>query len=55
MMSLTTWTRRILSPVTLYSVIGTVLCHCVTRPVMVADMWPTSLTPDYSNPVAHSC
>jgi hypothetical protein len=37
MMSSTMWSRRVLSPTTLHSVIGTVLCHCVTRPVVVAD------------------
>jgi hypothetical protein len=55
MMSSTTWTRRVLSPATLHSVIGTVLCRCVTRPVVVADKWPTSLTPGHSSPVAQSC
>jgi hypothetical protein len=52
MMSSTAWARRVLSPVTLHSVIGTVLCRCVTRPVVVADRWPTSLTPGCSSPVA---
>jgi hypothetical protein len=41
MMSSTAWTRRVLSPATLHLVIGTVLYHYVTRPVVVADRWPT--------------
>jgi hypothetical protein len=49
------WVRRILSPATLYSVIGTVLCRCVTRPTAVADRWPTTLTPGCSRSVAQSC
>jgi hypothetical protein len=36
-MSSTAWSRRVLSPATLHSVIGTVMCHCVTRPVAVVD------------------
>jgi hypothetical protein len=44
MMSLIAWARRILSPSTLHWVIGTVLCRCVTRPVVVADRWPTPAT-----------
>jgi hypothetical protein len=52
MMSSMTWARRILSPAMLYSVIGTVLCRCVTRPVVVADRWHTSLMPGGSSPVA---
>jgi hypothetical protein len=55
MMSSTAWARRILSPVTLHSAIGTVLCRCVTRPIAVADRWPTTLTPGCSHPVAQSC
>jgi hypothetical protein len=55
MMSSTAWVRRDLSPTTLHSVIGMVLCRCVTRPVAVADRWSTSLTPGCSSPVAQSC
>jgi hypothetical protein len=44
-MSSTAWARRVLSPATLHSVIGTVLCRCVTRPIMVADRWPMVVTP----------
>jgi hypothetical protein len=44
MMSSTVWARRVLSPATLHSVIGMVLCRCVTRPVAVANRWPTALT-----------
>jgi hypothetical protein len=55
MMSSTAWARRVLSPATLHSVIGTVLCHCVTRPVVVANRWPTVLTSGCSRPVAQSC
>jgi hypothetical protein len=55
MMSSTAWARRVLSPVTLHSVIGTVLCHYVTRPVAVADRWPTALTPGCSRTVGQSC
>jgi hypothetical protein len=55
MMSSTVWTRRVLSPATPHSVIDTVLCHCVTRHVVVADRWPTSLMPGCSSPVAQSC
>jgi hypothetical protein len=55
MMSSTMWAHRVLSPVTLHSVIGTMLCYCVTRLVVVADRWPTSLTLDYSSPVPYSC
>jgi hypothetical protein len=54
MMSSMAWAHRVLSPAMLHSVIGTVLCHCVTRPVVVADRWPTSLTPGCSRPVAQS-
>jgi heme A synthase len=49
MMSFTTWAHRVLSPATLYSVIGLVLCRCVTRPATVADRRPTTLTPGCSN------
>jgi hypothetical protein len=54
MMSSTTWARRVLSPATLHSVIGTMLCPCVTRLIVVADRWPTSLTSGCSSPVAQS-
>jgi hypothetical protein len=50
-MSSTAWACRILSPATLHSVIGTVLCRCVTRPVAVANRWPPALTPGCSRPV----
>jgi hypothetical protein len=53
-MSSTTWARQLLSPATLHSVIGTVLCRCVTSPVAVADRWPTALVPGYSRTIAHS-
>jgi hypothetical protein len=49
------WTCRVLLPATLHLVIGTVLCRCVTRPVAVADRWPTALTPSCSHIVAQSC
>jgi hypothetical protein len=52
MMSSTVWARRVLSPATQHSIIGAVLCHCVTRPVAVADRCPTMLTPGCSHPVA---
>jgi hypothetical protein len=55
MISLTAWARRVLLSATLHSVIDTVLSGCVTRPVVVADRWPTSLTPGCSCPVAQSC
>jgi hypothetical protein len=55
MMSSTVWTCRALSPATLHSVIGTVLCRCVTRPVAVADKWPTALTTCCSRPIGQSC
>jgi hypothetical protein len=54
MMSSMVWARRVLSSVTLHSVIGTVLCRCVTRSVAVADRWPTALTPGCNRPVAQS-
>jgi hypothetical protein len=54
MMSSTTWASRVLSPATLHSVFDTVLCHYITRPIAVADMWPTSLTPGCGSPVAQS-
>jgi hypothetical protein len=50
-----TWARRVLSPATLYSVIGTVLCRCVTRPVAVANKLPTALMQGCNRPVALSC
>jgi hypothetical protein len=37
MMSSMTRVRRVLSPVTLHSVISTVSCCCVTRPIAVAN------------------
>jgi hypothetical protein len=55
MISSMAWARRILSPATLHSVIGTVMCRCVTRPVAVADRWPTALMSGCSRPVAQSC
>jgi hypothetical protein len=55
MLSSTAWARRVLSPATLHSVIGTVLFRCVTRPVVVADRWPTTLVPGCSRIVAQSC
>jgi hypothetical protein len=55
MMSSTVWARRVLSPITLHSVISTMLCHCVTRPIAVADRWPTAVAPGCSHPVAQSC
>jgi hypothetical protein len=55
MISSTVWVRRVLSSVILHSIIGTMLYHCVTRPVAVADMWPTMLTPGYNRPVTQSC
>jgi hypothetical protein len=55
MMSSTTWACRVLSPATLHSIIGTVLCCCVTRPVAVADRWPTVLAPGCSCTEAQSC
>jgi hypothetical protein len=54
-MSSTAWARRVLSPATLHSVIVTVLCRCVTRPIVVVDRWPSVLTPGCSRPVAQSC
>jgi hypothetical protein len=55
MMSSTAWVSRILLPATLHSVFDTVLRRCVSRPVEVADWWPTSLTPGCNSPVAQSC
>jgi hypothetical protein len=55
MMSSTTWARWVVLPATLHSVIITVLCRCVTRPIAVADRWPTALTLGCSRPVAQSC
>jgi hypothetical protein len=54
-MSSTAWAHRVLSPATQHSVIGTMLCRCITRPVVVADRWPTTLMLDCSHPVAQSC
>jgi hypothetical protein len=54
MMSLMAWASRVLSPATLHSVFDTVLRRCVTRPIEVADRWPTSLTLGCSSPVAQS-
>jgi hypothetical protein len=53
-MSSTVWARRVLSSAALHSVIGTILCRCVTSPIAVADRWPTALTPGYSRTVAHN-
>jgi hypothetical protein len=55
MMSFTAWARRVLSPTTLHSVIGSVLCRCVTRPAAVVDRRPTTLTPSCSSHAAQSC
>jgi hypothetical protein len=55
MMPSSAWARRVLSPVTLHSVIVTVLCHCVTRPVAVADRWPTALMLGCGRSVTQSC
>jgi hypothetical protein len=55
MMSSTAWSRWVLSAATLHSFFDTVLRRCVTRPVVVADRWPMSLTPVCSSPVAQSC
>jgi hypothetical protein len=55
MMSSTAWASRVLSSAMLHSVFDTVLRRCVSRPVVVADRWPTSLTPGCSSPVAQSC
>jgi hypothetical protein len=55
MMSSIAWARWVLSPATLHSVNGMVLCHCVTRPVAVADRWLTALAPGCSRTVAKSC
>jgi hypothetical protein len=53
MMSSMAWARRV-SPATLHSVIGMVMCRCVTKPIAVADGWATTLTPGCSRPVAQS-
>jgi hypothetical protein len=55
MMSSTAWASRVLSLATLHSIFDMVLRRCVTRPIVMADMWPTSLTPGCSSPVAQSC
>jgi hypothetical protein len=55
MMSSTVWAHQVLSPTTLYSIIGMVMCRCITRPVAVADRWPTALEPGCSRIVAQSC
>jgi hypothetical protein len=55
MMSSTAWARRVLSLATLHSAISTVLCHCITRTIALADRWLTTLTPGCSRPVAQSC
>jgi hypothetical protein len=52
MMSSTAWASRVLSSATLHSVFDMVLRRYVTRPVAMADRWPTSLTPGCSSPVA---
>jgi hypothetical protein len=41
-----------LLPATLHSVRGTSWFRCVTRPVVVPDMWPTALAPGCSRTVA---
>jgi hypothetical protein len=51
-MSSTACVCLILSLGTLYLVSGTTWCRCITRPVAVADRWPTTLTPDCSRYVA---
>jgi hypothetical protein len=55
MMSLTAWTCRVLSSATLHSVSGMMWCRCVTRPVAVANRWPTALVSGCSRTVAQSC
>jgi hypothetical protein len=55
MMSSMAWVRRVLSPATLHLIIGTVMCRYVTKPVVVADRCPTSLTLGCSSPVGQSC
>jgi hypothetical protein len=55
MISSTAWASRVLSLATLHSIFDMVLRRCVTRPIVIADMWPTSLTPGCSSPVAQSC
>jgi hypothetical protein len=54
-MSSTVWARWVLSPATRHSIIGTVLCHYVTRLIAVADRWPTTLALGCSRTVAQSC
>jgi hypothetical protein len=55
MMLSTAWARWVLSPATLLPAFDTVLRRCVTRTIVVADRWPTSLTRDCSSPVAQGC
>jgi hypothetical protein len=54
MMSSTAWACRVLSPATLHSVSGMARCHRVTRPIAVADRWPTMLASGCSCTVATS-
>jgi hypothetical protein len=54
MISSTAWASRVLSHATLHSVFDTVQRRCITRPIAVANMRPTSLTPGCSSPVAQS-
>jgi hypothetical protein len=54
MMSSTAWARQVLLPATLHSVIDTMLCRCVTRPVAMADRWPTTLALGCSRIVGQS-
>jgi hypothetical protein len=54
MMSSTAWASRVLLPATLHSIFDMVLCRRITRPIAVADRWPTLLTLGCSSPVAQS-
>jgi hypothetical protein len=54
MMSSTAWAHQVLLPATLHSVIDTVLCCCVIRPIAVVDRWPTALAPGCSRIVGKS-
>jgi hypothetical protein len=54
MMSSTAWASQVLLPATLHSVFDTVLCRRITRLIVMADRWPTLLTPGCSSPVAQS-